>query len=86
MLCEEGKRLKEADAQATRAFALFLQVLRDSSTGVEERGKNERLKKEMKAARCLRETHHELLAMLGTLTSSRSKMDHSAQICATFEC
>ena len=50
MLCEEGKRLKEADAQATRAFALFLQVLRNSSTGVEERGKNERLKKEMKAA------------------------------------
>ena len=51
MLCEEGKRLKEADAQATRAFALFLQVLRNSHVGVEERAKNERLKKEMKAAR-----------------------------------
>lgn len=57
MLCEEGKRLKEADAQATRAFALFLQVLRDSSTGIEERAKNERLKKEMKAARAAYATH-----------------------------
>jgi hypothetical protein len=57
MLCEAGQRLKEADERATRDFGLFLELLRNSPKGLEELRKNERVKKEMEAARAAYEKH-----------------------------
>ena len=57
MLCDEGKRLQKAHEQATRAFGLFIDLMRNSPVGVDERRKNERLKNEKKAARAAYEKH-----------------------------